>query len=261
MIALYGSLPLYRTLRLGVIGADVEQLEENLSALGYTGFTVDNSFAAGTAAAVRRWQTDLGLTATATVEPGQAVFTPGSVRVAEHTARVGVTTRADGGDTVLSYTATTRLVTVELKVADQALAVQGGKVTVRIPGGTSVGGTITKVSTVATAPQQTSATPAPSGSATPDARIAVTVEIADQQALGTLEAAPVDADFVSQKREGVLVVPVAALLALPAGGYGVEIVEDRTTRIVAAKTGLFAAGRVEISGAAIEDSMKVGVPK
>ena len=37
-----------------------------------------------------------------------------------------------GGATVLSYTGTTRLVTVDLKVADQALAAEGGKVTVAI---------------------------------------------------------------------------------------------------------------------------------
>ena len=261
VVALYGPVPLYRTLRQGLAGADVRQLEENLSALGYTGFTVDDNFTAGTAAAVREWQTKLGLAATGTVERGQVVFTPGPVRIAKHVARVGTANgRADGGERVLSYTGTTRLVTVELKVADQALAAEGGKVTVKIPGGRSVDGTIAKVGTVAAAPQQATGTPGQSGPTTPDARIPVTV-VADQQALGRLEAAPVDVDFVSQKREGVLAVPVAALLALPGGGYGVEVVEGRSTRIVEVKTGLFAAGRVEISGGGIEDGMKVGVPR
>jgi len=59
----------------------------------------------------------------------------------------------------------------------------------------------------------------------------------------------------------VLAVPVAALLALPEGGFGVEIVEGNTTRIVAVKTGMFAAGRVEVSGEGIAEGMKVGVPK
>lgn len=262
VVVLYGPVPLYRTLRQGLAGADVRQLEENLSALGYTGFTVDDNFTAGTAAAVRGWQTSLGLAATGTVERGQVVFTPGPVRIARHLARVGTTNgRADGGETVLSYTGTTRLVTVELKVADQALAAEGGKVTVKIPSGRSVDGTIAKVGTVASAPQQATGTPGQSGPTTPDARIPVTVEIADQQALGRLEAAPVDVDFVSQKREGVLVVPVAALMALPRGGYGVEVVEGRSTRIVEVKTGLFAAGQVEISGGGIEYGMKVGVPR
>ena len=262
VVALYGTVPLYRTLRAGLEGTDVRQLEENLAALGYMGFAVDTDFTAGTAAAVREWQTKLGLAATGTVERGQVVFTPGPVRVAKHAARVGATTgRADGGATVLSYTGTARQVTVELKVADQALAAEGGKVTITIPGGRSVDGTIAKVGTVATAPAPATGNPGQSGSTTADARIPVNVELADQQALGTLEAAPVDVDFVSQKREGVLAVPVAALLALPQGGYGVEIVEGRSTRIVAVKTVLFAAGRVEISGIGIEDGMKVGVPR
>jgi peptidoglycan hydrolase-like protein with peptidoglycan-binding domain len=263
VVSLYGAVPLYRPLRDGVVGVDVKQLEENLSGLGYTGFTVDDSFTVGTAAAVRAWQIKLGLPATGAVELGQVVFTPGPVRVAAQIARVGAPAgRGEGAATVLSYTDTTRLVTVDLKVADQALAAQGGKVTVTIPGGKRVKGTITKVGTVAKAQDQ--GTEVPSGqNAAPaaDARIAVTVDIADQQALGTLEAAPVDVDFVSQRREGVLTVPVAALLALSDGGYGVEIVEGSTTRIVAVKTGLFAAGRVEIDGGGIAEGMKVGVPK
>jgi len=261
VVALYGQVPLYRTLREGLTGTDVRQLEENLAGLGYTGLTVDDAFTAATAAAVRAWQTSLGLPATGTVERGRVVFTPGPVRVAEHLARVGATIRADGSEPVLSYTGTTRLVTVELAVADQALAAEGGKVTVTIPGGRSLEGTIAKVGAVATAPEQAAPTPGGSGSTTSAARIPVTVALTDQQALGTLEASPVDVAFVSQAREGVLAVPVAALLALPQGGYGVEVVEGRSTGIVAVQTGLFAAGRVEISGGGIEAGMKVGMPR
>jgi len=136
VVALYGSLPLYRTLRAGVKGTDVKQFEENLSKLGYTGFTVDETYTVATAQAARSWQADLGLTETGAVEPGQVVVTPGAVRVAEHTARVGdrIGGDAGGGASVLSYTGTTRLVTVELEVADQALAVEGRTVTVTVPG-------------------------------------------------------------------------------------------------------------------------------
>jgi peptidoglycan hydrolase-like protein with peptidoglycan-binding domain len=273
VVALYGKLPPYRTLREGLTGADVRQLEQNLAKLGYTGFTVDTMFAAGTAAAVRDWQTDLGLPQTGTVEPGQVVVIPGPVRIAEHLARVGDTGRAESGKPVLAYTGTTRLVTVELKVTDQALAAKGRKVTVILPGGTTAAGTIADVGAVATAPDQANGAAGQAGSqgqpgdsaqqagsAASDARIAVTVDIRDQRALGTLQAAPVDVEFVSQKRAGVLAVPVAALLALPEGGYGVEIVEGSTTRIVPVKTGLFAGGRVEISGGRIAAGMNVGMP-
>ncbi len=271
VVALYGSLPLYRTLRAGVKGTDVKQFEENLSKLGYTGFTVDETYTAGTAEAARSWQADLGLTGTGAVEPGQLVVTPGAVRVAGHTARVGDLVGGDsgGGGPVLSYTGTTRLVTVELEVADQALAAKSRTVTLTVPGRGPVKGTISQVGTVATAPEQTSnaageqATSAPGGSdsAASDARVEVTVTIADQQALGSLDAAPVDVDFVSEQRADVLAVPVAALLALPNGGYGVEVVEGAATRIVAVKTGMFAAGRVEVSGGGIAEGVAVGVPK
>src|SRR5262249_28959630 len=130
-----------------------------------------------------------------------------------------------------------------------------------IPGGKTVGGTVAAVGTVAAAPPPAAGASSQGGSAASDVRIPVTVELADQQALGTLDAAPVDVDLVSRKREGVLAVPVAALLALPEGGYGVEVVAGRSTRIVAVQTGLFASGRVEIIGSGIEAGMKVGVPR
>ena len=259
VVALYGSVPMYRTLSAGLAGADVRQLEENLAALGYTGFSVDDSFTAATAVAVRAWQASLGLIATGAVERAQVVFTPDAVRVARHLARVGALI-AGRGETVLSYTGTTRQVTVDLPVADQALAAVGSRCTVILPGGKTVDGTVAAVGTVAVAPSPAAGSSAQSGSATSDARIPVTVGLAEQPALGTLDEAPVDVDLVSRTREGVLSVPVAALLALPAGGYGVEVVEGRSTRIVAVQTGLFAAGRVEISGGSVVAGLKVGVP-
>jgi len=268
VVALYGSLPLYRTLRDDTEGADVQQLEKELAELGYSGFTVDDTYTSATAKAVRTWQADLGLPETGTVEPGQVVFTPGTVRIAEHTARVGDTIgggSAERGASVLSYSSTTRLVTVQLDVADQALAAKGRTVTVRVPGLRAVKGKISQGGTVVTAqgptPDGTRAAPDGASSAASDARIEVTVTIADQKALGSLDAAPVDVDFVSEERKDVLAVPVAALLALTEGGFGVEIVDGDTTRIVAVKTGMFAASRVEVSGDGIAEGVTVGVPK
>jgi peptidoglycan hydrolase-like protein with peptidoglycan-binding domain len=264
VVALYGSLPLYRILRVGTQGGDVEQLEKNLAELDYTALTVDDRFTAATAKAVRTWQASLGVPATGTVEPDQVVFTPGAVRIAEHTARVGEPIgggSVERGASVLNYTGTTRLVTVDLKLADQALAAQGRTVTVTVPGGKTVQGKISEVGTVATAQETASAASGGTSSAASDARIQVTVTVADQGALGSLNAAPVDVDLVSEERNDVLAVPVAALLALTDGGYGVEIVDGATTRIVAVKTGMFAAGRVEVSGEGIAEGMTVGVGK
>jgi len=263
VVAFVGPLPLYRTLRVGTKGADVRQLERNLARLGYSGLTVDDSYTAATADVVRRWQADLGLAPSGAVEPGQVVVTPGPVRIAERTARVGDRIGGgsrEGGASVLTYTATTRVVSLDLEVADRALAVQGRTVTVTVPGVGAVDGTISEIGTVATAQEETSSAPGTTSSAA-DARIQVTVTIADQAALGALDAAPVDVDLVSEERKGVLAVPVAALLALPDGGFGVEIVTGATTRIVAVKTGMFGAGRVEVSGSGLAEGMTVGVAK
>jgi hypothetical protein len=264
VLALYGSVPLYRPLGVDAEdrakGADVRQLQENLAALGYKGFSVDGTYTSATAAAVRRWQTDLGLPPTGSIELGQLVFIPGSVRIAEHTARVG-DLLAERGAPVLSYTGTTRLVTVDLPLADQALAVGGRTVTVTVPGAGPVEGEISGVGTVAAALDEAGAAEGAGSSSASDARIEVTVRIADQAALGSLDAAPVDVDFVSQERKDVLAVPVAALLALADGGFGLEVVEGDTTRIVPVTTGMFAAGRVEVSGEGIAEGMRVGVPK
>jgi len=71
----------------------------------------------------------------------------------------------------------------------------------------------------------------------------------------------VTVNFTSQQHKNVLAVPVAALLALSEGGYGVQVVQGSSSRIVAVETGLFADGRVEISGPGISAGMSVGVPQ
>jgi membrane fusion protein, multidrug efflux system len=241
VVALYGVVPMHRTLHVGAEGPDVRQLQENLAELGYAGFAVDGRYTEATAEAVRAWQAGMGLLTTGAVEPGQVVFTPGPVRIAEHAARAGDALR---GTAVLSYTGTTRLVNVELRVSDLALAAEGRKVSVTVPGMGAVEGEISRV-----------------GTAVSNGSIEVTVTISDQGALGPLTAAPVEVGFASQERADVLAVPVSALLALAEGGYGVEIVDGGTTRVVAVRTGMFAAGRVEVSGEGIAEGVTVGVPR
>ena len=109
VVVFYGSLPMYRPLRVGTEGRDVRQLQQNLAALGYARLAVDDTYTSVTAAAVRAWQVSLGVPASGTVAPGQVVFTPGPIRIAGQAARVGDTA---GDSAVLSYTGTTRLVTV-----------------------------------------------------------------------------------------------------------------------------------------------------
>jgi peptidoglycan hydrolase-like protein with peptidoglycan-binding domain len=262
VVLMYGTVPPYRVLKVGVDdGTDVKELEQNLSALGYSGFTVDEHYTDATAQAVRDWQKALGLPETGSVEPGRGFVTPDAVRVA--TLKAEVAGRTAAGQPVLMYTGTARLVTVDLDVTDEALARTGAKVTVTLPEGKTTKGTVTGVGTVAHKPagQNTTGTGQQSGSSSDTATIDVTVTLDDPAAGGGLDAAPVDVDFVSEEHRGVLTVPVAALLALREGGYGLEVVDGTTTRLVAVQVGLFANGRVEVSGPDIAEGATVGVPK
>ncbi|UQS22301.1 peptidoglycan-binding protein [Amycolatopsis thermalba] len=248
---MYGVMPAYRALAEGTEGADVRQLEENLSALGYTGFTIDDEYSSATADAVREWQEDLGLDETGVVELGRVVFTPGEIRVDTVDASVGQP--AAPGQKVLSYTGTAKAVTVELDPSDQRLAQEGAAVQVTLPDDRKVAGKITDVATVIE----------PAGGQGQEAQTKVEVEIAfdDQQAVAGYALASVDVTFTAEKRENVLAVPVAALVALSEGGFGVEVVEGTTTRYVPVKTGLFAEGKVEVSGDGLAEGMVVGMPK
>ncbi|MDI1464197.1 peptidoglycan-binding domain-containing protein [Catellatospora sp. KI3] len=250
VVLLYGTVPAYRPLRPGTEGADVRQLEQNLRALGYTGFTVDDTYNAATASAVRRWQEKLGLPETGVVELGRVVFAPGEIRVDSLSAEVG----EPAGQAVLAYTGTTRVVVVQLDVADERLARKGAAVTVELPGGATVAGKISRSYTVIEAGDGT-----PGSSA--ETRIEMVVAPTDQKALGTLTQAAVDVVFTASQRENVLTVPVAALVALREGGYGVEVVEGSASRYVAVEAGLFSDGRVEVSGDGLREGMSVGIPR
>jgi peptidoglycan hydrolase-like protein with peptidoglycan-binding domain len=249
VVLLHGALPAYRTLAVGAEGADVTQLEKNLRALGYDGFTVDDEYSSSTAGAVERWQEDLGLPETGTVELGRVVFASGTVRIDGHEAEVGEAVQP--GTAVLSYTGTARVVTVELEVADQRLARKGAGVTVTLPDGKTARGKITKAELVIKPAEGQE----PAGTV-----VEASIAVDDAKAVAGLDQATVDVGFTASQRENVLTVPVAALLALAEGGYGVQVVDGTATRIVAVETGMFATGRVEVSGDGIAEGTTVGMP-
>lgn len=244
---LYGTLPAYRTLRPGVEGADVLQFEKNLRALGYTGFTVDDEYTSATVEAVERWQDDLGRRETGRVETDQIAYAKGQVRVDSLSAEVGVVVQP--GTELLKTTGTTMVATVPLDVDDQRLARKGATVEVEMPDGSTAPGKITAVETVVEPGQ---------GNEEDTTKIEVTIGFT--RTPKGLDEAAIGVGFVAARRPDVLAVPVAALLALAEGGYGLEIVESGATRVVAVKTGLFADGRVEVSGEGLRAGLKVGMP-
>jgi peptidoglycan hydrolase-like protein with peptidoglycan-binding domain len=241
-----GSLPLYRELKSGLTGDDVREVEENLAALGYTGITVDTRYTAATASAVRSWQRDLGLTQTGALDPAAVVVAPAAIRVASVAAHVG----DPAGGALLGYTGTTRIVRIALPVALQTLVRPGIAATITLPDGKTVQGTVATVGSVAVAGAQQS----------DPATIDVTVGVPDQAALGTLDQAPVTVKLVSATVRDVLTVPVAALTVLADGRYGVQVVTGSTSHPVPVELGMFAGGRVQVSGDGVTEGAKVGVP-
>jgi peptidoglycan hydrolase-like protein with peptidoglycan-binding domain len=258
VVLLYGSLPAYRTLSPGTEGADVEQLERNLRALGYTGFAVDDEYTSATASAVKEWQDDLGLPETGTVDLGRVVYGKGAVRIDSHELALGDAVQP--GAAVLAYTGTSRAVTVDLDMNDQRLARRGRPVTVTLPNDKQVKGTISKVETVVDSSGDDNGGGGGGGSNDPTTKIRVTISLDADKALSGFGDASVDVGFTASQRRNVLTVPVAALLALAEGGYGVQVVEGTTTRIVAVETGMFADGRVEVIGKGLAAGTTVGVP-
>lgn len=249
VVLLYGTLPAYRALSPGTKGVDVKQFEQNLYALGYRGFTVDKTYSASTASAVQSWQGDLGLPKTGTVELGRVVYATGAIRVDTLKSAVGDT--AQPGQELLTYTGTARVITVELAVSDQRLAVRGAAVSVTLPNGKTTPGKITKTATVIKpAEGQNPAT----------TKIRVTIAVDDEKSLAGLDEASMVVGVKASERRNVLTVPVAALLALAEGGYGVQVVDGTATRILAVRVGLFAGGRVEVSGDGLTEGTTVGMP-
>ncbi|MEV0310098.1 efflux RND transporter periplasmic adaptor subunit [Nonomuraea fuscirosea] len=250
VVLMYGDRPAYRDLRSGMEGKDVENLERNLDKLGYDGFTVDDEFTWDTAQAVMEWQEDRGLAETGVVELGRVVFAPGRVRVESLDTEEGAPVTP--GMKVLTYTGTAKVITVQLDAEDQRMARKGAKVEVTLPDGKDVKGKVTEVATVIVPGE---------GQEEPQTRVEALVSIGAAKAAKGLDKASVDVTFTAAQRKNVLTVPIAALVALQEGGFGLEVVEGGKSRYVGVETGLYAGGRVEVSGDGLSEGMTVGLAK
>jgi peptidoglycan hydrolase-like protein with peptidoglycan-binding domain len=255
-LLMYGSIPAYRTMAADNSGRDVLQLERNLSKLGYDGFTVDDYYGSGTADAVAQWQSDVGLSDTGVATLGQIIFRPSAVRVSASLAQLGAIVQP--GAPILTVTGDERVVSVDLDTADQSLASVKDKVIVTLPDGQEVDGEITSIGTIAT--DSSSAASGQGQTTATESTIPVTVTLDKPAKAKEWDSAPVDVDLEAGRADAVLTVPVTALLALAEGGYAVEVVQDGNRQLVAVTTGMFANGRVEVSGNGISEGVIVVVP-
>jgi hypothetical protein len=159
-------------------------------------------------------------------------------------------------------------VTVQLSASSQSEAVLGERVTVQMPDGSMVNGTISSVSPVATSSDSSgsggSGSSAAGGGSSGSggsgsgsgSTIPVTITLAGHHTGAGLDQASVSVNFAQAEAKHVLSVPVTALLAIAGGNYAVQ--EAAAPRkLVPVSTGLFAAGYVQISGPGIYEGMQV----
>ncbi len=259
-----GIYPAYRTLQDGLSGDDVRQLERNLRELDLDPnkkMQVDGVWDDGTTAAAKRWQKRKGMDPDGTIEADRIVFQPGARRVSEVQVAAGesaggsgattaaASTDSGGSSTWLTTTATRRLVSVDLEATKQSLAERGDNVSLELPDGDDVEGTITSVGKVA----EKEAT---ADDENPPATIEVQISLKRSRG-SLLDQAPVDVQFEKQRAENVLTVPVTALLARQGGEFAVEVREGTQRRVVPVKTGLYTDSFVEIDGEGLAEGMTV----
>jgi hypothetical protein len=255
VILLTGEVPLYRALSDGMSGADVEQLNRDLVALGYaTGTELgpkSDYFSGATVAALGALQHHLGVTSTGALALGQAVYLPVSrLRITNVGGTLGA--GAGLGAPLLTGSSARRVVSLELDAAEQADVAVGDRVTITLPDNANTPGVVTSIGTVASASQN-------GGSPT----VPVTVRPLDPSATGSIDEAPVVVVITTGSVSDALVVPVDALLALSGGGYAVEEVSPAGRhQLVGVSLGLFddADGLVQVSGPGLAVGQRVVVP-
>jgi hypothetical protein len=232
VVALIGEVPAWRTLEQGVDdGVDVRQLEENVAALGYGDLDVDESFTADTAAAVEAWETDLGRTAPdGVVTLGEVVFLSERGDVLGHEASVGDTLEA--GSPVMTIGSEERVVVADVDATEAGGWTPGSTVELEWADGTTSQGTVVGT-----------------GREVSDGEVELTVAIgADDTGAGQRRSgAEATVSLVDARRDGVVAVPVSAIVD-DGGSPAVRVAQpDGPDNIVPVQVGLVADGWIEIT--------------
>jgi hypothetical protein len=269
IVLMRGGTPAWRPFVLGMTdGPDVRELQANLIALHYaTGLfsAPTGTFDWPTADAVERWQLANGYLVTGEITLGQVVFLPSAVLVGAQNAAPGQA--ATPGQQPYQATTDLRIVTVPLNPNLPAVRV-GEAVSIVLPSNATTPGTAVTIGPAPAAPSSggstgnsaDGSTGNSTGTTSPSATDVLTLRPDRPSATGTGDGVPVQVSLATQSVSGVLAVPVTALLALSGGGYGVEVVTSSgTDQLVGVQTGIFAGGRVAITGPGIAAGTKVVV--
>ncbi|WP_329352969.1 peptidoglycan-binding protein [Streptomyces sp. NBC_01261] len=254
----YGDTPFFRDLKkIGLVGNDVSVLRTNLAALGYdvgeepvvrrsAGRNLEPgaTFTVSLAAALKKWQQQMGVEPTGTLKVGAVIVLPGPVRVSELKAQVGDPVAED----ILSYVSPKKVITVPVDAQQVSSIKPGDAVTITLPGAKAPG----MVTSISHAPSDESG----QSDAGDTSKIDVTVLPKRAADVASLDEADLPVEFVSEIHKNVLTVPIGALVALSGGGFAVQPVSGEFLRV---RTGMFAIGLVEISGPGLTEGLAVVV--
>jgi hypothetical protein len=258
VLLLCGTVPAYRDLYFGDVGKDVSQLNRNLHTLGYdarAGVDInpdDSAFTLNTVRAFQLLQHDKGFRLSGYFTLGDAVFLPGSVRIARVSAELGGSAQpsaqpggsAQPGAQVASATSDTLEVQVDVDASDQGEFKEGDRAQITLPGNRSVTGKVDRLGRVAQVPAGQNANAAA-------ATIAAYINLDNPDTARGLDKAPVQVAITTGGVEDALSVPVTALVGKSGGGFAVEVMRpDGRRELVTVTLGLFdsAGGRVQVDG-------------
>ncbi len=252
---LIGDVPTWRALREEDEGPDVAQLEANLVALGFggsPGIRTDGRFDAGVADAVRRWQASLGLEPSGVVRLGDVAVLPATVTVTAAHVVLGATPQA--GAPLLDVASTDQVVAISLDPGLAPSVHAGDSIRFRTADGTEIPGSVTSVGEPAVSTEN--------GSGGPGGQLQVEVIAAadDPSTLAGLDGLTLTADVITGTAPDALAVPVAALVVLGDGSFGVEVASAGSTQFIRVTPGIYDRTMVQVEGDGIAEGDQVVVP-
>lgn len=253
---LSGAMPAWRDFTAGMEpGVDIEQLERNLQSFGYLSVEPSQEFNWYTKWALHAWTDSVGLKPQQSLSKDQVLFSSQPLVVSKTEKQLG--DRVAAGDTLFSATGSTKEVLALLGPAEAELSPVGTPVTIELPNGTSTTG---KVTSIGAAEETKSDDP----DAAAELLLPVRVSLDDQVAAESLSLVSVKLSFGKVLREGVLTVPVDALVPVDQETFALELPRsspEAEREFLPVKVGAFASGSVEVSGKGVREGLEVTVPK
>jgi len=268
VVALRGALPAWRSFEPEMAeGTDVQQLEQALQDAGFRPGKVDRAFTSSTEAAVKSWQKAIGVEQSGKVALGDVVFLPEDLRVSGSTVDAG--DRVEAGAQLGTLGAQSASLSVVLKPGDAERVHAEARVSVTLPSGTAVPGTVLSVGPVRQEASSAngasggsgaaagSASGSGEGAAPSKAELPVTVQLDDPAAADGLDQSVVKVDIEAGAEPEALVVPVAAVMAASRDGFAVQVVEKGDVTARAVELGASVDGTVVVTSGLREGELVV----